>query len=78
MGLVVYCTLANGELREYNATIMAYLPDKSVTVSENLTSIDHLQIENEYVVTFDKTLLKLFTFVDHLSFVMETNFQNGH
>ncbi|CAM4833811.1 unnamed protein product [Rotaria magnacalcarata] len=74
-GVTVFCTLGNGELRKYSVTMMNYLPGESVTLTENTKlkeSINHLQIQGEFVVTLDKTksTLNLYTFLNRLSFVM--------
>jgi len=56
-GITVYCTLENGELCKYYATIMNYLPNRSAVFPENLIvrkQIDSLQIEGDFVVILDK------------------------
>ncbi|CAF3661665.1 unnamed protein product, partial [Rotaria sordida] len=57
-GITVYCTLKNGELRKYYATVMAYLLEYSNTHSTNpmvQEQICHLQIQDEFVTTLDET-----------------------
>ncbi|CAF3603595.1 unnamed protein product [Rotaria sordida] len=55
-GITIYCVLENGELRQYNVTIMTYLPYERTNQSENSLlkePIDSLQIQNKFVVTLD-------------------------
>ncbi|CAF1394260.1 unnamed protein product [Rotaria sordida] len=55
-GITIYCVLENGELRQYNVTIMTYLPYERINQSENSLlkePIDSLQIHDKFVVTLD-------------------------
>ncbi|CAF4105784.1 unnamed protein product, partial [Adineta steineri] len=66
-GFNVYCTLANGELRKYNVTMMTYLPIQTILQ----ISIDRFEVQGDFVIALDKTkcILNVFTFDKRLSLV---------
>ncbi|CAF3775868.1 unnamed protein product [Rotaria socialis] len=81
-GIAVYCALEDGELRRYNATMMASLPDRPAPFSKSpilKEQISHLQIQDKILLTLDesKRTLKLFTFSNCISFLMKLCISNG-
>ncbi|CAF4736102.1 unnamed protein product [Rotaria socialis] len=57
-GIAVYCALEDGELRRYNATMMASLPDRPAPFSKSpilKEQISHLQIQDKILLTLDES-----------------------